>query len=376
MTAGPTAPGRTSSGGATPGSTTLDAAQLRAFTAWSVAHGVLAPGAEPRIEPLAGGSSNPTYRVRGGGADLVLRTPPARGGLPTAHDMDREYRFQAALAGSAVPVAPMVALCSDPAVIGTPFYLMARLDGVVHARADAVRELPASTAAAAGRALARTLAVLHAVDPGAVGLAEYARPEPYPVRQLRRWRRQWAASGADPVPAVDEVLAALSARTPTAGPQRIVHGDYNLANVMYERARPDRVLAVLDWEMATLGPPEADLGQLLAYWGPAGRLLFAERGGHLPDANPGLPTAPELVAEYRAATAESATGWALDPAAGRAAELSVRHIPFWEAFAVIKLAIVCAGALRRGTNASGARRARIVALVSGLADIARDTLEE
>ncbi|MET7300479.1 phosphotransferase family protein [Embleya sp. NPDC005575] len=346
--------------------TALGAAELRALTAWSVARGVLAPGVEPRVEPLTGGSSNPTYRVRGGGADLVLRTSPARGALPTAHDMDREYRFQAALAGSTVPVAPMVALCSDPAVIGTPFYLMERLDGVVHARVEAVRELPAPTAAAAGCALARTLAVLHAVDPVAVGLAGYARPEPYPVRQLRRWTRQWAASGADPVPAVDEVLAALSARTPAASPERIVHGDYNLANVMYERARPDRVLAVLDWEMATLGPPEADLGQLLAYWGPAGRLLFAERGGHLPDANPGLPTARELVAEYRTATAEQTS----------ATELNIRHIPFWEAFAVIKLAIVCAGALRRGANASGARRTRIASLVTGLADIARDTLEE
>lgn len=338
---------------------------VRALTAWSVACGVLAPGVEVRIEPLAGGSSNPTYRVRGGDADLVLRTPPVRGGLPTAHDMDREYRFQSALAGSAVPVAPMVASCADPSVIGVPFYLMGRLDGVVHARAETVRDLPPDVAAAAGRALARTLAALHAVDPLAVGLAAYARPEPYPVRQLRRWRRQWAASGADPVPVVDRVLSVLSERLPDAGEERIVHGDYNLANVMYARDRPDRVLAVLDWEMAALGPPAADLGQLLAYWGPAGRLLFAERGGHLPDANPGLPSAGELVSEY-AETARRFTG----------IELNIRHIPFWEAFAVIKLAIVCAGALRRGANPSGVRRARIVSLVTGLADIAQDTLKE
>lgn len=127
---------------------------VRALTAWSVACGVLAPGVEVRIEPLAGGSSNPTYRVRGGDADLVLRTPPVRGGLPTAHDMDREYRFQSALAGSAVPVAPMVASCADPSVIGVPFYLMGRLDGVVHARAETVRDVPPDVAAAAGRALA------------------------------------------------------------------------------------------------------------------------------------------------------------------------------------------------------------------------------
>ncbi|WP_406282876.1 phosphotransferase family protein [Embleya sp. NBC_00896] len=332
----------------------------RALTAWLVAEGVLARGVEPVVEPLAGGSSNPTYRIRGGGVDLVLRTPPVRGGLPTAHDMDREYRFQAALADSAVPVAPMVALCRDEAVLGVPFYLMRRLDGVVHARADAVRELPAAVASAAGLALARTLAAVHAVRPDAVGLADYARPEPYAVRQLRRWRRQWAASGpVDRVPAVVDVLAALAARMPEAGPDRIVHGDYNLANVMYERARPDRVLAVLDWEMAALGPPEADVGQLLAYWGPAGRLLFAARGGHLPDANPGLPAAADLVAEYHAAS-----------------ELKVRHVPFWEAFAVIKLAIVCAGALRRVADPSPAHRARIESLVVGLADIARDTLKE
>jgi aminoglycoside phosphotransferase (APT) family kinase protein len=339
----------------------------RALAAWLVAQGVLAAGVDLRVEPLAGGSSNPTYRLRasaGDGVDLVLRRPPVRGGLPTAHDMDREYRFQAALAETAVPVAPMVALCRDAAVIGAPFYVMGRLDGVVHARAAAVRELPTDVAAATGLALARTLAALHAVDPGAVGLADYARPEPYAVRQLRRWGRQWEASGtAAAVPLVGDVLAALTAAVPGvgsgAGPDRIVHGDYNLANVMYERARPDRVLAVLDWEMATVGAPEADLGQLLAYWGPAGRLLFAGRGGHLPDANPGLPSAAELVREYHTV-----------------GELTIRHIPFWETFAVLKLAIICAGALRRVADPTAEHRARIESVVAGLANIARDTLKE
>jgi len=145
---------------------------------------------------------------------------------------------------------------------------------------------------------------------------------------------------------------------PDAGPERIVHGDYNLANVMYRRDRPERVLAVLDWEMAALGTPEADLGQLLAYWGPAGRLLFAERGGHLPDANPALPTRDDLVAAYTVAGTR-------EP----------RSVPFWEAFAAIKLAIICAGALRRVADSSPERRTRIEELVAGLAAIARDTLE-
>ncbi|MFI1578527.1 phosphotransferase family protein [Embleya sp. NPDC020630] len=347
----------------------------RALADWMAGRGLFARGTELRVQALAGGSSNPTYRVCGGGVDLVLRTPPRRGGLPTAHDMDREYRFQAALAGGAVPVAPMVALCPDPAVIGVPFYLMGRLDGVVYGRAESVRGLAADTAAAVGGELARTLARLHAVDPVAAGLGDYARPEPYPVRQLRRWRRQWGACAAGSVPAVDEVLAALAARVPEVGPDRIVHGDYNLANVMYERARPERVLAVLDWELAALGPAAADVGQLLAYWGPAGRLLAAGRGGHAPDAHPGLPTADGLLAAYlaeRAAAERAADG------ADRSArdELNTRHIPFWEAFAVIKLAIVCAGALGRAADPSGERRQRIGSLVTGLTAIARDTLEE
>nr|WP_237534391.1 phosphotransferase family protein [Streptomyces sp. SID3343] len=332
------------------------------MTAWLVAQGVVAAGAELRVDQLAGGSSNPTFRLRevgGDGVDLVLRRPPDRGALPTAHDMDREYRFQAALAATAVPVAPMVALCRDAAVIGAPFYVMGRLDGVVHARAAAVRELPAGTAPAAALALVRTLAALHAVDPVAVGLGDYARPEPYAARQLRRWRRQWEASRVETVPLVGDVLAALTAAVPDAGPDRIVHGDYNLANVMYERARPERVLAVLDWEMATVGAPEADLGQLLAYWGAAGRLLFADRGGHLPDAAPGMPSAAELVREYHTA-----------------GELRVRHIPFWESFAVIKLAIICAGALRRVADPTAEHRTRIESVVAGLANIARDTLKE
>jgi len=329
-----------------------------ALATWLTAEGVLPAGGCVDVEPLTGGSSNPTYRVRGGGVDLVLRRPPARGGLPTAHDMEREYRFQAALADTPVPVAGMVALCRDVDVIGAPFYVMERLDGVVHARADAVGELPAAIAAEAGLALARTLAALHAVDPVSVGLGHYGRPDPYAVRQLRRWGRQWTASGPESVPLVARVLAALTARVPDAGPERIVHGDYNLANVMYRRDRPDRVLAVLDWEMAALGAPEADLGQLLAYWGPAGRLLFAERGGHLPDANPALPTRDDLVAAYNAASAR-------EP----------RSVPFWEAFAAIKLAIICAGALRRVADSSSERVTRIEELVAGLAAIARDTLE-
>lgn len=330
-----------------------------ALAAWLTAEGALPAGGFVDVEPLAGGSSNPTYRVRGDGVDLVLRRPPARGGLPTAHDMEREYRFQAALADTPVPVAGMVALCRDVDVIGAPFYVMDRLDGVVHAHADGIRELPASIASAAGIALAGTLAELHAVDPVRAGLGSYGRPEPYAVRQLRRWGRQWTASGPESVPLVTDVLAALTARVPDAGPERIVHGDYNLANVMYRRDDPGRVLAVLDWEMAALGAPGADLGQLLAYWGPAGRLLFAERGGHLPDANPALPTRADLIAAYALASGE-------EP----------RSVPFWEAFAAIKLAIICAGALRRVADSSTDRRTRIEELVAGLAAIARDTLEE
>lgn len=327
----------------------------RRLADWAAKAGLVASETPLTVTQLSGGASNLTYRVTGGGGDWVLRRPPARGALPTAHDMAREYRVQAALAGTDVPVAAMVALCEDPTVLGAPFYLMERLDGVFHTNAAEVAGLPAPVAREAGLNLARVLAALHRVDPSEVGLGGMIRAEPYLQRQLRRWRGQWDRIGFDDVPAMDALLRGLAAGTPESSVLGIVHGDYNLGNVMYRADDSAEIRAVLDWELSTVGDPAADLGQLLAYWGPAGRLLNAHRGGHLPDANAALPDREALVEAY--------------------AEASGRPVPdlaYYERFAVVKLAVICAGALARAKSPDAARVRRTVDLVSALAGIAED----
>jgi aminoglycoside phosphotransferase (APT) family kinase protein len=326
------------------------------LAAWLGAQG-LTDGGPVRVEQLSGGSSNLTFRVRTGARDWVLRRPPATGVLPTAHDMLREHRIQAALAGTAVPVPRMVAACGDAAVIGAPFYLMERVDGTIYATAAAVAALSPDDARLASLALADTLATLHTVDPLTIGLGELARPEPFVDRQLRRWKGQWERSSLTALPVLDGVFDELERRRPPPAPARIVHGDYNLANVMFSPVHAGEVAAVLDWELTALGDAAADLGALLAYWGEAGRLLFARRGGHLPDANPGMASAADLVARYEE----------------RAGAL-VGDLAFFEAMATAKLAVICAGSIHRVTDQSDEQRATTWQLVTRLAEIAAATL--
>ncbi|HVM64246.1 MAG TPA: phosphotransferase family protein [Acidimicrobiales bacterium] len=324
-----------------------------ALAAWLAVTG-LADAGDVLVDQLAGGASNLTFRVRTGAHDWVLRRPPAKGALPTAHDVLREHRIQAALGPTAVPVPRMVAACADTGVIGAPFYLMERVDGTIYASAEAVAALTEADATAISSALVRTLATLHAVDPEGIGLGELRRPEPFVDRQLRRWQGQWERSRAAPLPALDDVFAQLGSRRPAPGDARIVHGDYNLANVMFSGTA---LVAVLDWELAALGDALADVGALLAYWGEAGRLLFARRGGHLPDANPGMISRAQLVSLYEEASGAPA-----------------HDVGFFEAMATAKLAVICAGALLRADDQSEERRSELWDLVGRLAEVAREAL--
>ncbi|OHV39359.1 hypothetical protein BCD49_11825 [Pseudofrankia sp. EUN1h] len=339
-----------------------------------------ADGGDLEVVQLAGGASNLTFRVRGAGLDLVLRRPPVSGALPTAHDVVREYRIQEALAPTGVPVARMVAACSDPEVIGAPFYLMGHLDGVIHASAAELAALPAETARRVGLSLADTLASVHAVRPERNRLRELARPESFLDRTLRRWRRQWGLSQdpARPLPGLDTLFDILERGRPPAAPRRLVHGDYNLANVMYAAGEPSRVLAVLDWELAALGDALADLGALLSYWGDAGRVLWAGRGGHLADANPAMPSATDLVERYALTSAALAdTSAAADAAPSDSedestptVEATLRHLPYYEVLATVKLAVIVAGAARRQRSPEPDQIDRLWRTVSSLTDVA------
>ncbi|HLT11206.1 MAG TPA: phosphotransferase family protein [Micromonosporaceae bacterium] len=217
-------------------------------------------------ELIAGGKSNLTYRIWGAdrGSTVVLRRPPLGHVLPTAHDMAREYRVIAALHPTGFPVPTPIHLCPDADVIGAPFYVMSYVDGVVlrdQAQTDA---LTPEDAGRAGDLLVETLAQLHGTDPAAVGLADFGRPDGYLERQVRRWYQQWERSKTRELPTLDAVADALRSQLPSGGRTGIVHGDYRLDNVMFD-VSVRRILAVLDWEMATLGDTLADLGLLVVY---------------------------------------------------------------------------------------------------------------
>jgi aminoglycoside phosphotransferase (APT) family kinase protein len=220
---------------------------------------------------LSGGRSNLTYRVDGGGRSWVLRRPPLGHVLPTAHDMAREHRVLAALRETGLPVPRTRALCTDEAVNGAPFYVMDFLPGVV-----IEEEMPAGYATTPaerrriGAALMKTLAALHAVDWRAVGLADFGRPDGYLARQVRRWSEQWERSKASELPLVRELARRLEASLPHTPAATLVHGDWRLGNVALDQKDPGRIVAIFDWEMATLGDPLADVGYTLVYWGEAG----------------------------------------------------------------------------------------------------------
>jgi len=234
-------------------------------TAWLEQHveGARGPFA---FEAIAGGHSNLTFRVTGAdGTRFVLRRPPLSHVLAGAHDMGREHRLMSALQDTPVPVPPTLGFCEDIGVNGAPFYVMGFVDGhVIRDRASAESLLSPHARRRASESLVDTMAALHAVDLDAVGLAELSRHDGYLARQLKRWYGQWQSQRTRDLPAVDEVHDALLSCLPEQGPATLVHGDYRLDNCMVSDSGD--VVAVLDWEICTLGDPLADLGLLMVYW--------------------------------------------------------------------------------------------------------------
>ena len=299
-------------------------------TAWFEEH--IAGSRGPlSFDLVAGGRSNLTFVVTdGGGQRYVLRRPPTSHVLPSAHDMGREHRIISALGPTPVPVPPALGYCDDEAVNGRPFYVMGYVDGHVLRDAGIVEKtLSVDQRRTAGEDLIDVLVALHKVDVDAVGLGDLARREGYIERQLKRWYGQFQQSAATQqrtVPIIDEMHDYLASRVPDQGTAGIVHGDYRLDNTMF--SSDGRVLAVLDWEICTLGDPMADLGLLMVYW--------AEPG----DANAPLGVTPTTVPGFptRAGMAE------------RYAERSGRdisHLDFFIAFGYWKLACILEGVYAR-----------------------------
>jgi aminoglycoside phosphotransferase (APT) family kinase protein len=224
------------------------------------------PGAEGpvSVQQFPGGYSNLTYLVRAGEREWVLRRPPVGAAVRGGHDMLREHRLLTRLA-PVYPKAPRpVAACEDLSVLGAPFYLMERVRGVILRRTSPFDET--LDVRALSEALVDTLAELHLVDVAAAGLSDLGKPEGYALRQVRGWTERWQASRGEAVPGVDTVAAWLGEQPWPDGRPAIVHNDFKYDNVVLDPADLSRVVAVLDWEMATLGEPLLDLGTSLAYW--------------------------------------------------------------------------------------------------------------
>ncbi|MFJ6485098.1 MULTISPECIES: phosphotransferase family protein [unclassified Streptomyces] len=274
---------------------------------------------------IEGGRSNLTYEITDGSARWVVRRPPLGHVLATAHDMRREHRVIEALHGTAVPVPEPLLLCEDEAVLGAPFYVMEFVDGVPYRTAEQLAAIGPERTRRAVLGLVDTLVDLHAVDPEAVGLADFGRPEGFLDRQLRRWGKQLAASRGRELAGIDELHGALGRTLPDSPAPTVVHGDFRLDNVLIggSPSGPDTVRAVLDWEMSTLGDPLTDLGLLVMYssdLGLTGSPVSTTSGA------PGHPTPAELVERYAARSGRD-TG----------------AIAWYTAFAWFKLAVILEG---------------------------------
>ncbi|HZV10748.1 MAG TPA: phosphotransferase family protein [Novosphingobium sp.] len=334
--------------------TALDVAALES---WLAAH---VPGFAGPLEvaQFNGGQSNPTYRLATPGARYVLRRKPAGPILKGAHDVLREARVQQALAGSAVPVAPILAVCTDDSVIGSAFYVMAMVDGRVIWDAG-FAEVPKADRAAYFDEMNRVMAALHAVDYQAVGLGDYGRPGNYFARQITRWAGQYEAddlAGRDPD--MDAVVAWLPGAIPPGDETSIVHGDFRCDNAIFHPTEP-RILAVLDWELSTLGHPLADFAyHALMYQMPPD--IVAGLGGADPVAL-GLPTEAEYVAAYCQRTGRN----------------GIDNWDFYIAFNFFRLAAIfhgIKGRVLRGNaaNAQAAARAQAFPRLARLARLAME----
>ncbi len=304
-----------------------DGIKVDRVTEWLAAH---VPGAEGpfRFDVIAGGHSNLTYRVVGAdGTAFVLRRPPLGHVLASAHDMGREHRIIAALQQSAVPVPPSLGFCDDHEVTGAPFYVMGFVDGhVLRERDTAEAVLDEAARRRASESIVDTMAAIHAVDLDAVGLADLGKHDGYIARQLKRWYGQWNAQKTRDIAAVDDVHDELLARIPEQGPAALVHGDYRLDNCMV--ASTGEVVAVLDWEIATLGDPLADVGLLQVYWTGPDDEASAWQGSA--STAKGFLNRAELNERYAAAS-------------GR----DLANLPFYTAFAYWKLACILEGVYAR-----------------------------
>jgi aminoglycoside phosphotransferase (APT) family kinase protein len=293
------------------------------------------PGFEPPLDirQFEGGQSNPTYYLRTGGGAFVLRKKPPGNLLPSAHAVDREYRVMTALSGR-VPVPQTLLMCDDSRMIGTPFFIMACVEGRVFRQPYLPGVSPVDRAAIYDD-MAAVLAALHRVDINEVGLGDYGKPGNYYTRQIGRWGQQYVAAKTDEIPAMDALMTWLPSNIPADDHSAIAHGDYRVENLIFHPTEP-RIIAIVDWELSTLGHPLADLAyNCLTYHLPPEALGRAEDGD---GDRAGIPDEASYVAAYcRHTGREGVPNW-----------------NFYLAFSMFRLASILQGVYARGLQGNAA----------------------
>lgn len=330
--------------------TPTDELDRRSLSDWLAAH---VEGFEGPLEVrrFAGGQSNPTYQLVTPGRRYVLRRKPSGPLLKSAHAVDREYRVIRAVGRAGFPVPEAFALCEDEGVVGSIFYVMEMVDGRIHWNGRLPDHTPADRAEIY-QAQIRTLAWLHSLSPEAIGLADFGAPGRYCARQLARWTKQYRASEIVRIEAMDRLIGWLPTSLPPEQPTRVVHGDFRLDNMVLH-PNENRVIAVLDWELSTLGDPVADLTYLLMHW-----VMPADHRNSLAglaETSPGAPTMEEALSQYVDLTGAAVT-----------------HLEWYLAFNLFRLAAIGQGiaARHRDGTASNPRAATAQSRVAPLAETA------
>ena len=286
------------------------------------------------IRQFEGGQSNPTYFLRASGRDYVLRKKPPGQLLPSAHQVDREYRVMTALRDAGVPVPRTRLLCTDAGIIGTAFFVMDCVEGRVFRQPHLPGVAPDDRAAMYDD-MAGVLARLHAVDVAAVGLTDYGKPGNYYSRQIARWSQQYVAAKTDDVPAMDRLMEWLPANIPPGDETAIVHGDYRVENLIFHPTEP-RIVAIVDWELSTLGHPLADVAYNCLTYHLAPEALGRPMEGEIDTR--GIPKEEEYVAAYCRRTGRS----------------GISNWHFYLAFSMFRLASILQGVYARGLQGNAA----------------------
>jgi aminoglycoside phosphotransferase (APT) family kinase protein len=294
------------------------------------------PSGDPiTIERISGGQSNPTFFVTLDDHRMVMRKKPPGEILPSAHAVDREYRVLSALGATDIPVPQTILFCDDVSVVGTPFYLMKRLDGRVFSDATLPNVSPKEREAMYF-AMAETLAKLHDVDHRAIGLSDYGRPGNFFQRQIGRWTKQYDLAHWRDLPDIERLVEWLPNNLPTGEETHICHGDFRIGNVFFEPTQP-RIIAVLDWELSTLGEPMADLAYSSLCW-----VTYPEEYGGirgLDHATLGIPSRSRYIERYFAS---------------RRTPTSQQMLPFHTVFSLFRLAVIFEGIAARARSGSAA----------------------